>query len=150
MTWRETDPAGAAGHCAVAKQQPSPETARSFVPGQIDFGLEQRRRPRKTARVQLEKTLADAHHPRGTCDRDSLVRTRDTGEDRMQEFGDIFSFESTTHLYVWGSVAFLLLYALAIVIAVTIRRPASTGSPGIGATQAAWGKAGRHETRGSR
>jgi hypothetical protein len=41
----------------------------------------------------------------------------------MQEFGDIFSFESTTHLYVWGSVAFLLLYALAIVIAVTIRRP---------------------------
>jgi len=68
----------------------------------------------------------------------------------MQEFGDIFSFESTTHLYVWGSVAFLLLYALAIVIAVTIRRPASTGSPGIGATQAAWGKAGRHETRGSR
>ena len=70
----------------------------------------------------------------------------------MQEFGDIFSFESATHLYVWGSVAFLLLYALAIVTAVTIRRPASTtaNSPGIGATQAAWGKAGRHETRGTR
>jgi hypothetical protein len=41
----------------------------------------------------------------------------------MQEFGDIFSFESATRLFVWGSVAFLLLYALAIVIAVTIRRP---------------------------
>ena len=70
----------------------------------------------------------------------------------MQEFGDIFSFESATRLFVWGSVAFLLLYALAIVIAVTIRRPASTtaSSPRIGATQAAWGKAGRHETRGSR
>jgi hypothetical protein len=70
----------------------------------------------------------------------------------MQEFGDIFSFESATRLYVWGSVAFLLLHALAIVTAVTIRRPASTtaSSPGIGATQAAWGKAGRHETRGTR
>jgi hypothetical protein len=70
----------------------------------------------------------------------------------MQEFGDIFSFESTTHLYVWGSVAFLLLYALAIVIAVTIRRPASptASSRRIGATQAAWGKAGRHETRSTR
>jgi hypothetical protein len=70
----------------------------------------------------------------------------------MQEFGDIFSFESATHLYVWGSVAFLLLHALAIVTAVTIRHPASTtaNSPGIGATQAAWGKADRHETRGTR
>jgi len=70
----------------------------------------------------------------------------------MQEFGDIFSFESATHLYAWGSVAFLLLHALAIVTAVTIRHPASTtaSSPGIGATQAAWGKADRHETRGTR